>query len=170
MWETTLVRKFTGPNRWIETRGEYLPYVKPDIVSATMVWAGQQIEIVSSWLEVRIGEHSPESIYIYFHFEYIQNGIRSSGRWYEDKFSLETLKQITNNTLTYIMNDFVDHTVSEEPISCITRIVLRPVIADWIKMMAETRPKPSILSKMDDFLIWASKPLCEFRCRCRRSR
>ena len=174
MLKTTLVKRFTGPNRWIETRGEYLPYAKPDILSATMIWAGQHVDIVSSWLEVRVAETSPEYIYVHFHFEYIQDGIRSSGRWYDKTFSLETLKGITDNTLTYVMTDFVDHSLSEEPIPCVTRIVLRPIVADWIKMLAETRPRPTlsnyIFNSIDRFLIWANTPLCTWSCRCRPSR
>lgn len=165
---------FKGPNRWNQTRGDYIPYRKPDSIRVTMEWNGIQREVLSSSLEVSVKKKTPHKVFLYFRFDYIQDGIRHSGRWYDTEVPLNTLKEITNNTLTYVMNDFKDHIISEEPVTCTTRILFRPATATWLKMLGETRPSPPIVSYLDIlteywtnlFNVW-TQPF--YSCSCRRS-
>jgi hypothetical protein len=165
---------FKGPNYWNQTRGEYTPYRKPDSIRVTMEWNGILREVPYSSLEVSVKKKTPHKIFLYFSFDYIQDGIRHSGRWYDTEVSLNNLKEITNNTFTYVINDFKDHTISEDPVLCITRITFRPANAEWLKMLGETRPPPPVPTVLDTvYNYWdtlydfCTKPLCSCSCRSR---
>lgn len=153
-----------------------MPYRKPDIISATMEWGGTLHEVPYSSLKVSVNHQTPHTLFLYFMFDYIQDGVRYSGRWYDTGVSPTILKTITNNTLTYTMNDFTDHALSEDHIPCTTRITFRPAVAVWLKMLGETRSSPppesyssyleSILEYWDSIYNFCTRPLCS--CSCRR--
>jgi hypothetical protein len=165
---------FKGPNYWNQTRGEYIPYRKPDSIRVTMEWNGILRDVPYSSLKVSVKKETPHKVFLYFSFDYIQDGVRHSGRWYDTEVPLDILKEITNNTLTYGINDFKDHNISEEPVLCITRITFRPATAQWLKMLGETRPSAPSVSYLDMITeYWSTmykawtQPL--YSCSCRRS-
>lgn len=177
MGETYIQRSFKGPSHWNQTRGDYIPYTKPELLTASMEWEGTVYKILYGELRVSVNRNTPHNVYLYFKFEYIHDGERQKGRWYNTKFPVSALKEITNSTLTYVINDFVDHVTSETPVVCTTRITLRPNWAEWLKTIGETRPSPPFLARFEPlFEAWdeiydaCSKPLCLWSCRCRRSR
>jgi hypothetical protein len=173
MSDSSIKKTFKGPSHWHQTRGEYIPYRKPDIVSVSMEWGGIIYEIPYSNLIVSVKHEIPHILFLHFMFDYIQDGVRHSGRWYDTTVSPNILKEITNNTLTYGMNDFTDHATSETPVVCTTRITFRPTVAAWLKMLGETRPSPPVPSQLDTLLdywdtlyYFCTRPLCS--CTCRR--
>jgi hypothetical protein len=179
MSEPRIKRSFKGPSHWNQTRGEYIPYAKPDIVSASMEWGGTVYEVLHGNLQLVVNQESQHRVFLYFSFDYIQDGQRHSGRWYNTEFPLSALKGITNSTLIYTMDDFRDHSLSEEPIPCITRITLRPNLVHWIQSIAETRPPPPLLAQLESYFepvlnYWSkvydffTRPLCTCSCRTRR--
>ena len=176
MSQPSIQKTFKGPSHWNQTRGEYIPYGKPDIIRATMEWGGILREVPYGGLKISVDHQTPHTVFLYFIFDYIQDGIRHSGRWYDRGVSPNILKEITNNILTYTMNDFTDHATSETPVVCTTRITLRPAAAAWLKMLGETRPAPPLIAYFEPLLdYWDSmydfctRPLCNCLCRCRRS-
>jgi hypothetical protein len=170
---SSIQKTFKGPNRWNQTRGEVIPYIKPELLHATMEWNGTVYEVMNGKLKVSVNHRTPHEIFLYFGFEYIHDGIQKSGRWYDKEFSPTLLKTITNNTLVYVINDFKDHDTSENPVVCTTRITLRPAVANWLRTLGETRPSPPVPTVLDSvYRYWDE--LCDFctrpLCTCGRRR
>ena len=165
----TIEKVFKGPSHWNRTRGEWIPYTKPEILHATMEWDNTIYDILNGNLRVSVSERNPHTIFLYFRFDYIQDGIRKSGRWYDCEVSPTLLKEITNDTLTYIMNDFKDHDISEEEFVCTTRITFRPTVASWLRTLGETRPPPTLLNTVVEYwnalCVFCTTPLCSCSCR-----
>jgi hypothetical protein len=125
--------KIRGPQRFLRKDKRFVRYAtRSGIIMASLTHNNTNHDLLSNQLSIHIRpESSGHHVFLYHSYDYLENGVHKSGRWYNLQFPIESLHALNENNIMlrvnmeYYENDDED-TYTTEGTPAEVRIVFTP--------------------------------------------
>jgi len=124
--------KIKGPQRFLRKDKRFVRYAtRSGIIMASLTYNDTNHDLLSNQLSIHIRPQSNgHHAFLYHSYDYLENGVHKSGRWYDLQFPIESLHALNENNimLRINMNNYEndDDTYTSEGTPAEVRIVFTP--------------------------------------------
>ena len=125
--------KIRGPQRFLRKDKRFVNYAtRSGIIMASLAYNDVNHDLLSNQLSIHLRpQSSTNHAFLYHSYDYLENGVQKSGRWYNLQFPIEALHALNENNIMlrvnmeYYENDNED-TYKTEGTPAEVRIVFTP--------------------------------------------
>jgi hypothetical protein len=126
--------KIKGPQRFLRKDKRFVNYAtRSGIIMASLTYNDANHDLLSNQLSIHIRpESSGHHVFLYHSYDYLENGVHKSGRWYNLQFPIESLHALNENNIMlrvnmeYYENDDEDTYTATAGTPAEVRIVFTP--------------------------------------------
>jgi len=98
--------KIKGPQRFLRKDKRFVRYAtRSGIIMASLTYNDTNHDLLSNQLSIHIRPQSNgQHAFLYHSYDYLENGVHKSGRWYNLQFPLESLHALNINNIMLRVN------------------------------------------------------------------
>jgi len=98
--------KIKGPQRFLRKDKRFVRYAtRSGIIMASLTYNDANHDLLSNQLSIHIRPQSNgHHAFLYHSYDYLENGVHKSGRWYDLQFPLESLHALNENNIMLRVN------------------------------------------------------------------